>query len=155
MKRKKTILLVSVIFVIFAAVLVTVVVKSTLNETAVAENDISADDTKEGAVNDDAQDSAGDDAEQAEDGDDAGKDTDSAGGSAAASSEIKEAEALIGQTLTRDEIEDTLGECEKFDMSSDGCERGVYAGRFYYDGYAIFSRTYDKGQTFSIVSVSE
>lgn len=148
MKRKKTILLVSVIFVIFAAVLVTVVVKSTLNETAVAENDISADDAKEGAVSDDAQDSAGDDAEQAQDGDDAGE-------SAEASSEIKEAEALIGQTLTRDEIEDTLGECEKFDMSSDGCERGVYAGRFYYDGYAIFSRTYDKGQTFSIVSVSE
>jgi hypothetical protein len=40
-------------------------------------------------------------------------------------------------------------------MSSEGCERGVYAGRFYYDGFTIFSRTYDKGQTFSIVSINE
>lgn len=65
------------------------------------------------------------------------------------------AEALIGQSLTKEEVEAAVGKWNDFDMSSNGCERGVYAGRFYYDDFNIFSRTYDKGQTFSIVSVND
>lgn len=64
------------------------------------------------------------------------------------------AEALIGQTLTRDEIEAAVGSCEQFDMNNNGCERGVYAGKFFYKGFSIQSRTYDKGKTFKIVSVN-
>lgn len=70
------------------------------------------------------------------------------------SDQASAAEALIGQTLTRSQIEESLGACSKFEMSANGCERGVYAGRFYYDGYTIFSRTYDKGETFYIVSIN-
>lgn len=64
------------------------------------------------------------------------------------------AEALIGQTLTRDEIEAAVGECEQFDMNNNGCERGVYAGKFFYKGFSIQSRTYDKGKTFKVISVN-
>lgn len=64
------------------------------------------------------------------------------------------AKALIGSTLSMEEIKEKLGKYKKFNMSSDGCERGVYAGRFYYEGFNIFSRTYNKGKTFHIVSVN-
>lgn len=74
---------------------------------------------------------------------------------ASASSDIEAAEKLIGETVSREEVQDSLGEWEKFEMSSNGCERGVYAGRFYYGDYIIFSRTYDKGKTFHIISVNE
>lgn len=63
------------------------------------------------------------------------------------------AEALIGESLTRDEIEAAVGVPSKFEMSSAGCERGVYGGYFYYEGFSIFSRSYDKGGSFTIVSV--
>lgn len=85
----------------------------------------------------------------------------SAGTSATTSTEAsgtsgkEAAEALIGQQVTKDDVEKAVGKWEKFEMSSNGCERGVYAGRFYYDGFNIFSRTYDKGKTFSIVSINE
>lgn len=65
------------------------------------------------------------------------------------------AKALIGKSVSREDVEAAVGEWNDFQMSSEGCERGVYAGRFYYDGFTIFSRTYDKGQTFSIVSINE
>lgn len=75
---------------------------------------------------------------------------------ASASSEKKAAaEELIGETLSREEIEQKLGAWEEFDMNSAGCERGVYAGEFYYEDFQIFSRTYNKGKTFRIVSVNE
>lgn len=72
-----------------------------------------------------------------------------------ASSEKEDAEALIGKTISQEKVKKSLGEWEKFDMSSEGCERGVYAGRFYYEDFTIFSKTYDKGKTFRIVSVNE
>ena len=65
------------------------------------------------------------------------------------------AQELVGQSLTRDEIEAAVGTPSKFVMSSAGCERGVYGGYFYYDGFSIFSRSYDKGGTFTVVSISE
>lgn len=71
------------------------------------------------------------------------------------SDEKKAAEELIGETISRKKVKKSVGEWEKFEMSSAGCERGVYAGRFYYEDFIIFSRTYNKGKTFHIVSVNE
>lgn len=71
------------------------------------------------------------------------------------SSEKKAAEELIDKSVSKEKIKKEIGEWEKFEMSSNGCERGVYAGKFYYGEFTIFSRTYDKGKTFRIVSVNE
>lgn len=68
--------------------------------------------------------------------------------------EKKEAEKLIKKTVSREKIKKNVGEWEKFEMSSNGCERGVYAGKFYYEKFTIFSRTYNKGKTFRIISVN-
>lgn len=69
--------------------------------------------------------------------------------------DIEAAEALIGQEMTMDEVEAKLGAAKDFSMSAEGCERGVMQGIFYYDDFTVFSRTYDKGGTFTIVSVSD
>lgn len=73
----------------------------------------------------------------------------------ASSEQMAAAQELIGQTVTQDDIEAAVGKWEDFEMSSAGCERGVYAGKFYYKDFYIFSRTYDKGQTFSVTAVNE
>lgn len=65
------------------------------------------------------------------------------------------AESLINQTVTREEIEEQVGKWNNFELDGAGCERGVYAGKFFYDNIIINSRTYDKGETFRIVTVSE
>ena len=65
------------------------------------------------------------------------------------------AEKLIDQTVTRDEIEGKVGEWNNFELDGAGCERGVYAGKFFYDNILINSRTYDKGETFRIVTVQD
>lgn len=65
------------------------------------------------------------------------------------------AETLIDQTVSRDKVKEEVGEWKDFEMDGNGCERGVYAGRFYYDGFIIYSRTYDKGETFHIMSINE
>ena len=65
------------------------------------------------------------------------------------------AEKLIDQTVTRDEIEEKVGEWNNFEFDGAGCERGVYAGKFFYDNILINSRTYDKGETFRIVTVQD
>ncbi len=83
------------------------------------------------------------------------KDDDENESGSSATPSIETAEKLVGETLTRQEVKERLGKWEKFEMSSNGCERGVFAGRFYYEGFIIFSRTYDKGETFSIVSINE
>lgn len=75
--------------------------------------------------------------------------------SSSASSEKETAEQLIGKTISREEIEKNVGKWEEFEMSSAGCERGVYAGEFSYKDFKIFSRTYNKGKTFRIISVNE
>lgn len=67
----------------------------------------------------------------------------------------KEAEKLLDQTVTRKEIEEKVGEWNNFEMDGAGCERGVYAGKFFYDNILINSRTYDKGETFRIVIVQD
>lgn len=67
----------------------------------------------------------------------------------------KEAEKLLDQTVTREEIEEKVGEWNNFEMDGAGCERGVYAGNFFYDNILINSRTYDKGETFRIVIVQD
>ena len=74
---------------------------------------------------------------------------------ASEASEKESAEELIEKTLSREEIKENVGEWEKFEMNSNGCERGVYAGKFYYKEFTIYSRTYDKGETFHIMSVNE
>lgn len=65
------------------------------------------------------------------------------------------AQKLIGETLTQDEVKEKLGDWSNFEMSSEGCERGVYAGRFFYNDFTIFSKTYDKVQTYQIESINE
>ena len=65
------------------------------------------------------------------------------------------AEKLIDQTVTRDEIEEKVGKWNNFELDGAGCERGVYAGKFFYDNILINSRTYDKGETFRIVTVPD
>ena len=65
------------------------------------------------------------------------------------------AEKMIDQTVTREEIEEKVGKWNDFELDGNGCERGVYAGKFYYDNIRINSRTYDKGETFRIVAVNE
>lgn len=67
----------------------------------------------------------------------------------------KEAEKLLDQTVTREEIKKKVGEWNNFEMDGAGCERGVYAGKFFYDNILINSRTYDKGETFRIVIVQD
>lgn len=67
----------------------------------------------------------------------------------------KEAEKLLDQTVTHEEIEKKVGEWNNFEMDGAGCERGVYAGKFFYDNILINSRTYDKGETFRIVIVQD
>lgn len=64
------------------------------------------------------------------------------------------AEKLIGENVTQDEVKENVGEWAKFEMNNEGCERGVYAGIFYYNNFIIFSRTYDKGKNYEIVSVN-
>lgn len=68
--------------------------------------------------------------------------------------EKKAAEELIGESVTQDEVKENVGSWKKFEMNNEGCERGVYAGIFYYDNFTIFSRTYDKGKNYEIVSVN-
>ena len=80
---------------------------------------------------------------------------DEGGEAAGAAGDKAAAEALVGTSATRDEIEAAVGDGERFEMSAAGCERGVYAGYFYYDGFSIFTRTYDQGKTFSVVAVNE
>lgn len=65
------------------------------------------------------------------------------------------AEKLIDQTVTRDEVEEQVGEWNNFELDGAGCERGVYAGKFFYDNILINSRTYDKGETFRIIVVQD
>lgn len=65
----------------------------------------------------------------------------------------KAAEKLIGHTYSRDEIEEKVGKWNNFELDGAGCERGVYAGKFFYDNIIVLSRTYDKGKTFRVVSV--
>ena len=65
-----------------------------------------------------------------------------------------EAEALIGEKITQDEIQNKVGKWNDFEMSSESCERGVYAGKFFYNSFIIHTRTYDQGQTFNVVSVN-
>lgn len=65
------------------------------------------------------------------------------------------AETLIDKTVSRDEVKENVGEWDRFEMDGNGCERGVYAGKFYYGDFTIYSRTYDKGETFHIMSVNE
>lgn len=65
------------------------------------------------------------------------------------------AESLIDQTVSREEIQETVGEWEDFELDGNGCERGVYAGRFYYENFILYSRTYDKGETFHVMSIYE
>ncbi len=68
---------------------------------------------------------------------------------------MEAAEDLIDQTVSRDEVKESVGEWDRFEMDGNGCERGVYAGKFYYGDFTIYSRTYDKGETFHIMSVNE
>ena len=65
------------------------------------------------------------------------------------------AETLIDKTVSRDEVKENVGEWDRVEMDGNGCERGVYAGKFYYGDFTIYSRTYDKGETFHIMSVNE
>lgn len=67
----------------------------------------------------------------------------------------EEAEKLLEQTVTRDEIKEKVGEWNNFELDGAGCERGVYAGKFFYDNILINSRTYDKGETFRIIIVQD
>ena len=66
-----------------------------------------------------------------------------------------DAETLIGQTVSRDKIQETVGEWKKFELDGNGCERGVFAGKFYYENFILYSRTYDKGETFHVLSINE
>lgn len=66
----------------------------------------------------------------------------------------KAAETLIEETVSREKIEETVGKWNEFELDGNGCERGVYAGKFYYEDFMIYSRTYDKGKTFHIMSVN-
>ncbi len=68
---------------------------------------------------------------------------------------IKKAESLIGKSVSQDDVKSIVGNWKDFEMSNKGCERGVYAGRFYYDKFIIFSKTYDKGETFHVESINE
>lgn len=66
----------------------------------------------------------------------------------------KSAKKLIEKTVSREKIEKTVGKWEKFEMDGNGCERGVYAGKFYYKDFMIYSRTYDKGKTFHVMAIN-
>ncbi|WP_300408916.1 hypothetical protein [Lagierella sp.] len=66
-----------------------------------------------------------------------------------------DAQKLIGETVTQEDVKSKIGEWDNFEMSSEGCERGVYAGRFFYEDFTIFSKTYDKGKTYHIESINE
>ena len=57
--------------------------------------------------------------------------------SATKSAERKAAEGLIDQTVSREEIEEIVGEWDDFEMSSAGCERGVYSGKLFYKDFII------------------
>lgn len=74
--------------------------------------------------------------------------------SADAEEQLEAAQTLIGETVTQDDIKEKVGEWNDFEMSSAGCERGVYAGKFYYSTFIINTRTYDKGETYSVVSAN-
>lgn len=90
-----------------------------------------------------------------EDASDVAAESTGAGAESLGTADISAAEALIGEEMTMDEMETALGSSKDFTMSAEGCERGVMQGIFYYDGFTVYSRTYDKGNTFTIVSVSE
>ena len=85
---------------------------------------------------------------------DASKDSEK-GGQTAEGGGKEAAGTLIDKTVSRDEVKESVGEWDRFEMDGNGCERGVYAGKFYYGDFTIYSRTYDKGETFHIMSVNE
>lgn len=65
----------------------------------------------------------------------------------------EKAESMIGEQVTREDIEREIGPFEEFALDSNGCERGVMAGLFYYKGFTVRTRTYDRGNTFTIFTV--
>ena len=96
---------------------------------------------------------AGADSREAESKADASEGEEKSGSSSEGGMEA--AEALIDKTVSRDEVKESVGEWDRFEMDGNGCERGVYAGKFYYSDFTIYSRTYDKGETFHIMSVNK
>ena len=58
------------------------------------------------------------------------------------------AEKMIDQTVTREEIEEKVGEWNDFELDGNGCERGVYAGKFYYDNIRIKCIKQNRNQRF-------
>ena len=58
---------------------------------------------------------------------------------------------MVGDKVAAEKV----GEWNNFELDGAGCERGVYAGKFFYDNILINSRTYDKGETFRIVTVQD
>lgn len=123
-------MLIFAVIAVFAVITITVTSTTLNSETAVAES-------------------------VAAESQDAADDSDSGEGTSSAKGDKGTAETLIGQDLSRDQVEEALGEWNDFNMDGNGCERGVYAGRFYYDDFILYSRTYDLGKTFHIMSVNE
>ena len=130
MKNNKTLVLCILIFAVIAvfAVITITVTSTTLSSEETAAESVVGSEEK-----------------------DASSDTDSPTGKA----DRDTAESLIGQDLSRDQVKEKLGEWNDFNMDGNGCERGVYAGRFYYDDFILYSRTYDLGKTFRIMSVND
>lgn len=78
-----------------------------------------------------------------------------AGKKDSAKGDQKKAESLLGEVVSQEEVNKQVGTWADFEMSSEGCERGVYSGKFYYDDFTIFSKTYDKGKTYHIEAINE
>jgi hypothetical protein len=63
------------------------------------------------------------------------------------------AKQLIGQTLTKDEIVDAVGQYYKYAAGTNGCTKNVESGRFYYPGFVIYTRASENGTKFTVYSI--
>ncbi|MDR0841406.1 MAG: hypothetical protein LBN26_08520 [Christensenellaceae bacterium] len=63
------------------------------------------------------------------------------------------AQALIGQTVTHEEIKEKVGEDISFSKGTNGCAREITSGRFYYPGFVIYCQSDDHGKTYTVLSI--
>ncbi len=62
------------------------------------------------------------------------------------------AKSLVGQILTKEQVEAAIGSYDKFVTGTNGCTRNITSARFFYPGFVIYSRAEDDTH-FEILSI--
>jgi hypothetical protein len=72
---------------------------------------------------------------------------------ATAAGQKEAAQQLIGQTLTKDQIVEKVGQYYKYAAGTNGCTKDIESGRFFYPGFVIYARASENGTLFTIYSI--